>query len=1653
MESQLLAVLTATLDDNTATVKSATAQLKAAGRAPGFASCLVKIMGEQGSAAQAHVKQAAAVAFKNFVKNGWDPESKENGDADHAPVGDADKQLIRQHLVQLMCSARPSVMAQLAEALRIISVYDFPDNWRELLPDLVRRLAQAMQSNNWSVYNGVLETANSIFKRFRYVGKSDALFTQLLYIFGIFCGPMLQHFSHLVAQLPNLQSQPANAAAGQRKPPYASCLEALRTLSRIFFSLNWQDLPEAFEDNIDAWMGHFRTLMSAAVSVESCPALAQITADDEPSPVENLQAAIIENLVLYSEKYEEEFQKFMGSFTQQIWMLLKEKVRPVPRFDPVVTTALRFLTSAVKKPWNKELFAQPGFLKAICEGVVLPGLRLRDEDEEDFEDNPVEYIRRDMEGADGESRRRAACELVQGLCVLFKQEVTQLCGGYINQLLVSYKNNPSQNWKDKDAALTLFLALGAKGQTRAHGATSVNELVPIGNFFQTEIGPELDCSGGADINGVSPVLKADAIKFASVFRSVLPANLVMQCMGPFIRLLAAKPRVVHTYAAHGIERLLALRRPKDNAVTGGSLSPESLRNAPALFNKTNLAQYLQPLLQALLALMAPVDYAENEYLMRCMVRTITCAEETIAPHAPTLINALGILLARVCGNPSNPTFNHCLFESLSALVRYVGGGSGGSSVQIGIVDKFEGALFGPFTSVLTRDVTEFKPYVFQIFAQLLEMRKGHGISPGYWNLFQPCLTASLWTRANTPALSRLLTAYLNVDAPALAQRNQLQPLLGCWLKAQSSVSTQAAAFELITAFVTNLPMTAFEQFLPNIVQTLITRMQKHLNLRFVSGFLGNFWGVLVAKHGCACLEQNIERLQVKSVTKQFLRKGLCIAGSRMLAESSNLRGNGPLWAKVASATIELAQLLATNKIDEASADAIGAEKMKETMLKTASGAVGAAGGGDGAGEGYAAKYAQLKHAAVRPADYFPDVGDPRQHLAKQMAALVQQAGGAAYQRRREGRLLLALRGLDAGAEDLNLLAEASSSMFSPSSEEKRNADSDNEPSGDDSDGDGDTVASMRPVKLIDSKDKEFEEKEELQQSDHVEAAKENESAYSEQQEELSRRRRREKLRSLCFDSHFESGNLLRAVKVGPYEYDLYIRPDINTTGFQQWWYFSLCNTHPPGWERQLENVRLARKNVLQMPAKHDASLDAAAELGMPASALDINHPPEDEAERDLRVLGKGPNGTGLDWTGAMTYRFNIVNLCKPDSMYNRGMQPVMYSCRDAEGRGIGWRRTGRDICYFANDLLRGGDNANGQHHYTLTFKVSFGLPENVYLLAHSIPYTWTDNLRHIDALLTLRPHCVRRSILCHTLAGRQCDVLTITDFDTGELINGTKEATKDHFLECGLASDPVNSTSSASRGGSRSSEDFSSSSTGRGGWLNNNGRSGSGIYSGSSSAANKGSSGTSHGSSSVGDVEDADGLGNTHTRRVIVMTARVHPGESPASWITKGFIDFITSKAPAAQLLRRMFVFKIVPMINPDGVFYGNNRCSLAGVDLNRQWQKPTPHMHPTIHNSKAMIRHLHGTRECALYVDMHAHSRKGNVFMYGVEEKNRMKPTVRLFPALLDKSPFADTLFSFKDCTFNVGRGRESTARVVVARELMAVEVIMDMHKMGAED
>lgn len=70
-------------------------------------------------------------------------------------------------------------------------------------------------------------------------------------------------------------------------------------------------------------------------------------------------------------------------------------------------------------------------------------------------------------------------------------------------------------------------------------------------------------------------------------------------------------------------------------------------------------------------------------------------------------------------------------------------------------------------------------------------------------------------------------------------------------------------------------------------------------------------------------------------------------------------------------------------------------------------------------------------------------------------------------------------------------------------------------------------------------------------------------------------------------------------------------------------------------------------------------------------------------------------------------------------------------------------------------------------------------------------------------------------------------------------------------------------------------------------------------------------------------------------------------------------------------------------MINVDGVKYGNHRCNLSGIDLNRAWKKPSSVLFPEISSIKKMIDEFKAERKVVLMCDLHGHSMSRNAFAY----------------------------------------------------------------------
>lgn len=56
----------------------------------------------------------------------------------------------------------------------------------------------------------------------------------------------------------------------------------------------------------------------------------------------------------------------------------------------------------------------------------------------------------------------------------------------------------------------------------------------------------------------------------------------------------------------------------------------------------------------------------------------------------------------------------------------------------------------------------------------------------------------------------------------------------------------------------------------------------------------------------------------------------------------------------------------------------------------------------------------------------------------------------------------------------------------------------------------------------------------------------------------------------------------------------------------------------------------------------------------------------------------------------------------------------------------------------------------------------------------------------------------------------------------------------------------------------------------------------------------------------------ADSRLESRNKKAVVVTARVHPGETNSSWIMEGFLDFLLGDSDDAQVLRDNFVFKVL---------------------------------------------------------------------------------------------------------------------------------------------
>ena len=108
-------------------------------------------------------------------------------------LSESDRDVLKARIVGLMISLPDKLQSIVSEAVAFMADHDFPARWPTLVQDLVSRLSPA----DYEVNAGVLQTAHSIFKRYRFLMRSDDLFREINMVMEQFSPAFLELFKVL----------------------------------------------------------------------------------------------------------------------------------------------------------------------------------------------------------------------------------------------------------------------------------------------------------------------------------------------------------------------------------------------------------------------------------------------------------------------------------------------------------------------------------------------------------------------------------------------------------------------------------------------------------------------------------------------------------------------------------------------------------------------------------------------------------------------------------------------------------------------------------------------------------------------------------------------------------------------------------------------------------------------------------------------------------------------------------------------------------------------------------------------------------------------------------------------------------------------------------------------------------------------------------------------------------------------------------------------------------------------------------------------------------------------------------------------------------------------------------------------------------------
>ena len=628
-----------------------------------------------------NLRISACLFLKNYIQDYFYDSSNKAVLNKNKIMDENSKAYFKDNVLQLLLNIENKFLPHFIEMIKLI--VQNANGYLVIWPKLMNFIGDVLKKHDFSKSKHIYDLLPKIIKRYHIESKSEPLFREIINTMNYICQPMTEDALNIIKIFNNYDPKNVN------NENMIQLLQMMNKIMSVFYSLNYQDFPEFFEDHLQDWI----TILNDTVLLPNKSSNMSLVKDLKQL-VLKLKAKTLKNINLYYSNYYEDVEQYVQLFCSSVWTVMCQ-CKTNDNFSKLMKELLDFFKYGFQMRRMNNLNMEQ--LNQIIENIILPNMIMSDKESEEFLDNPIEFLKIEFEEYDMSSNKYFSINLLQLIISNFPDVNKQIIGPKINTFLSEYNKDKIKNSNKKLIVINLLFASCIKTFAQRFGVTELNPYSVFNNI--ESLINEIFIKEFQSYN--SPVIiQVYSLKFLSTFRlQISDKNKLGQIILMLLEILNNCGEVTQYACLLCLDLIINMKDLQTR-------KPSTLEivNNDNIFNK---------LISSLLNF---ISKNTNIFAMRCFYRTLKLTQDQkLQSLADSINTSMDTILKLIIKSPQTDEFNYYYFETCALIMKKFLI-KNNNNVDLDLVKKFENCLRVDLNSILQNNITDLLGYTFQLFA-------------------------------------------------------------------------------------------------------------------------------------------------------------------------------------------------------------------------------------------------------------------------------------------------------------------------------------------------------------------------------------------------------------------------------------------------------------------------------------------------------------------------------------------------------------------------------------------------------------------------------------------------------------------------------------------------------------------------------------------------------------------------------------------------------------------------------------------------------------------------------------------------------------------------------------------------------------------------